>query len=167
MALQLMREIDFDKASTMVRKDPKARELFKVLREATAKPDLLSGMVLIQSERPFLSARAWAAFSAYFAVLSFAYVQLNLLAVGSGNMTSEALEDEAIKKLLKSALPNSANLIDKYGIKIFPFLIDQLGNVRVQRRRPPRQRRAAVAKVWCLSRACELCRRFTATALSA
>lgn len=125
-ALQIMAAIDFDKSAKAIGHDANAKKFFEMLRDVAARPELLKDFAPIQPERPFVTPRVWAIYSAYFAVVSFAYTQLNMLAIGDPKLASVGLSDVAVNKMLKEALPELGKIIDDHGVAIHPHLIDKL-----------------------------------------
>jgi hypothetical protein len=122
----LMGEVEPETASSMVREDPSTRQLLKGLRDATAKQEFVADIGPLQAERPFVTPRLWAAFSAYFCVHSAAYLQLNFLADVAGTANIKPLNFKSINNMLKLALPQFSDPIDQFGERIYPQLLEQL-----------------------------------------
>lgn len=118
----LMSSISFEKAAPITERDPKARQAFEMMGKAFDFKSLdLSGA---SKARPFLSPMAWATFSALQAVVMHAVMRWHVLAGGLG--AKDFLDNEAISKLIKAALPHYSNYIDKFGPSAYYYLLEAL-----------------------------------------
>lgn len=118
----LMSSISFEKAAPITERDPKARQAIEMMGKAFDFKSLdLSGA---SKARPFLSPMAWATFSALQAVVMHAVMRWHVLAGGLG--AKDFLDNEAISKLIKAALPHYSNYIDKFGPSAYYYLLEAL-----------------------------------------
>ncbi len=107
----LMSYISFENAAPITERDSKARQAFEMMGKAFDIKSLdLSGA---SKARPFLSPMAWATFSALQAVVMHAVMRWHILKGGLG--VSDVMDNGAISKLIKAALPHYSDYIDKFG----------------------------------------------------
>ncbi|MCL4315579.1 MAG: hypothetical protein M1527_01705 [Gammaproteobacteria bacterium] len=74
--------------------------------------------------RPFVSAMAWALYSAYSAIAMHAVMRLHIIKSGIG--AKDLFDKDAVAKLVKAALPHQAGYIDKYGDAGYHYLLEEL-----------------------------------------
>ena len=70
--------------------------------------------ISVEAERPFLSSSVLLCFQAYSIVLMSAVMQIKVLATSPA--TADLLDTEHASKLLKAALPEHTEYIEKYGL---------------------------------------------------
>ncbi len=117
----IMAVVKFDEVAKEAEKNPKMREVFELMTIGfDAKKIDLSGA---GKARPFVSPMTWALFAAYQAIALQAVVKLQILKAG---VPKDLLETNAIKKLVKAALPHQEQYIDKFGDSAYHFLMDEL-----------------------------------------
>lgn len=75
-------------------------------------------------ERPFVTPIAWALYSAYSTICSLPVMQLAVLK--SGFESEGMLDDKAMILVVKAALPDHTELLNKFGTKSFPHLLPLL-----------------------------------------
>ena len=118
----LMSSISFEKAAPITERDPKARQVFEIMGTAFDIKSLdLSGA---SKARPFLSPMVWATFSALQAVVMHAVMRWHILKGGLG--AEDFMDNEAISKLIKVALPHYSNYIDKFGPSAYFYVLEAL-----------------------------------------
>jgi hypothetical protein len=118
----LMSSISFEKAAPITESEPKARQIFEMMgSEFDIKSIDLSNA---SKARPFLSPMVWATFSALEAVVMHAVTQWQLLKSGLG--AKDLIDNEAIAKLIKIALPHYSDHIDKFGPPAYYYALEAL-----------------------------------------
>lgn len=118
----LMSSISFEKAAPITERDPKARQAFEIMGTAFDIKSLdLSGA---SKARPFLSPMVWATFSALQAVVMHAVMRWHILKGGLG--AKDFMDNEAISKLIKVALPHYSDYIDKFGPSVYFYALEAL-----------------------------------------
>lgn len=118
----LMSSISFEKAAPITERDPKARQAFEIMGTAFDIKSLdLSGA---SKARPFLSPMVWATFSALQAVVMHAVMRWHILKGGLG--AKDFMDNEAISKLIKVALPHYSDYIDKFGPSVYFYVLEAL-----------------------------------------
>lgn len=118
----LMSSISFEKAAPITERDPKARQAFEMMGTAFDIKSLdLSGA---SKARPFLSPMVWATFSALQAVVMHAVMRWHILKGGFG--AKDFMDNEAISKLIKVALPHYSNYIDTFGPSAYFYVLEAL-----------------------------------------
>jgi len=118
----LMSSISFEKAAPITERDPRARQAFEMMGAAFDIKSLdLSGA---SKARPFLSPMVWATFSALQAVVMHAVMRWHILKSGLG--AKDFMDNEAISKLIKVALPHYSDYIDKLGPSAYYYVLEAL-----------------------------------------
>lgn len=73
--------------------------------------------------RPFISPMTWALFSAYQAIAGLATLKLHIIKTG---ISASVIDKDAVVKLLKAALPDRSEYIDKWGDAGYHYLLEEL-----------------------------------------
>lgn len=124
LAAGFMSAIDFERSVIASGKDPKAKQFFAML-DSVSGADLKDMQPIAAQERPFLTTKVWALFSAYQSVMLTSAMNLKFLSTGIG--TTEFLnKEEPLKKMMLLALPEFADYINKYGFSGYFHLLDLL-----------------------------------------
>jgi len=118
-----MAVMKFEAAAKEAEINPKFRQIFEALG-AGFDPSKIDFSQSAKA-RPFVSAMAWALFSAYQAIALQAVTKLHIVKSGIG---ADILDKQAATKLVKAALPHQAEYIDKYGDAGFHYLLEELEN---------------------------------------
>lgn len=126
-AITMTKAFDLEKAMELsARGDADARKIraladsiWKACRLDEVKDDLGGGAA---RERPFLSPMAWALYCAYSTMLAYPVCQLEAVRAGTGGFSQK----EQLTNLMKTALPDLALLIDRYGTSALPHLLDTM-----------------------------------------
>ena len=117
----LMAVMKFDAVATEAANNPQLREFFKVMGSSF---DVKSFDNRGASKaRPFVTQLAWAYFSAYQTILMHAVIKSEALQRG---IEKDYSDTEAIKKVVKVALPQQEAYIEKHGPSAFHYLIEEL-----------------------------------------
>jgi hypothetical protein len=121
-ASAMMSVIKFDAAARESAKNPRAREVFKMMG-ATIDPNK---MPIDESwkARPYISPPAWALFSAYRAIVWLAVTQLHVLKVGLD--MPEVVNTKYVEELVKAALPHHSEYVAKHGPAAYHNLLGEL-----------------------------------------
>lgn len=119
--LLAMSGYNLDKVFERAPHEPKLREVFKLTGAGFDEKKIDSRVA--QRARPFVSPMAWALFSAYQAILMQAVATHRLIELGMGKVL---LDQDSVKKLVKTALPSYDAFIEEHGNKCFHLLIDIL-----------------------------------------
>jgi hypothetical protein len=107
-----------------VARSPQARELFAGIGAGLDPNELASSSVETAAKaRPFVSPMAWALFSAYQAIAIQGVLRLQTIKAGVGK---DFTDKQAVAYLIKAALPDRAEYIDKYGAAAYRYLLDEL-----------------------------------------
>lgn len=116
-----MSTIDYQKSLTLTQANPSARETFKIITLGFdySKMDTLSA----GRARPFLSPMVWANFSAMLAIITHAVGRNEILKGGIGK---DLMNNDALSKLLKTALPHHTNYPDTVDASIYYGLLELL-----------------------------------------
>ncbi|MDB5733501.1 MAG: hypothetical protein JWN16_138 [Alphaproteobacteria bacterium] len=122
LASKYMETINFEESAKLVGGNANARRFF----ETIGKTINLEKMPRIEAakERPFLSEKAWALYSAYSAILYYAVMQIKTLEIGED--ASKLLNHKNIDDLLRAALPHQAVNLEKFGTSFCHFCVDEL-----------------------------------------
>ena len=117
----IMARLKVDIVAGDAAKNPQVREMFKAIGDAFD----AKGSTCIEASkiRPFVSKLAWAYCSAYQVIIAYAVVQCKMIQSGT---TKNYFDVEAIKKLVKIALPHQEANIEKYGPSVFHHLLEEL-----------------------------------------
>jgi hypothetical protein len=113
--------VKFDAAAKEAAKDPRFREMFAMMGTTFGMNDLRANEA--SKSRPFLSQLAWAYYSAYQAIVVHAVIKLKALQSG---LEKDYADVEAIKRLVKVALPHQTDFIEKFGPSAFHYLLEEL-----------------------------------------
>lgn len=118
----MMVSIKFEAAAKSAAKDHKTREFFNLIG---GNFDLKNFKTPNASKtRPFVSALAWAYYSAYEAIVMHAAVKLHMLK--SGIDMVEILKADYVIKLVNVVLPHQAEYVEKFGHEAFHYLLEEL-----------------------------------------
>lgn len=117
-----MAVMKFEAVAEEAARNPKLREMMTAISSGfdLAKFDLSSAA----KARPFVSPMAWALFSAYQAIAVNAVLKLQIIKSGIG--AKKLLDENAVVKLVKAALPHQAGNIDKFGDSGYHYLLEEL-----------------------------------------
>jgi len=118
-----MAVINFDAAAKEAAHNPQVRKLFEIMGKNVPEGHKLTRTAW--NERPFLTPIAWAYFSAYQTIVIAAYTSLKLLELGVAG-EREFIKTDAIKKLLKAALPHHEKFIDSQDTSAYYYLLNEL-----------------------------------------
>lgn len=118
--------LKMDVAAKRASKDPAVKQFFEVLDKASPFAKFVENKesVSIERDRPFLSPAIWTTFQAYSSILMFAVTQVKVLATSPES--ADLLQTEHVSKLLKSAIPEHTDYIEKYGTAGWYQLLDIL-----------------------------------------
>jgi hypothetical protein len=113
--------INYEVAKQQASADYKTQEMFEMLAQTSNvdKQNILN----ITNIRPFLSIQAWAYFSAYDAITSYALIKLTTLRVG---LDTDFADMEPIIHQIVIALPHQKEYVEKYGHDSFHYLLEEL-----------------------------------------
>ena len=120
LASNIMSQINYDAAAKEVPKNPNVRKAFEMFGKSVDPSKIAFGGA--EAERPFISPKAWALFSAYKSILSFAALQMKTLEFGVDG--TGLLKGEPINALIKAALPYYTDYVEQYGAAGYHFLLD-------------------------------------------
>lgn len=120
----MMALFDIEVVEKEATQNVKMREALTLLEKAytPAKIEPLG----VEKIRPFVSPLAWAYYSAYTAIVSYAVGQLKLLQNG---LETKFLKTEEVTTLVKVVLPHQTEYIEKYGTGSFYYLLDEIENL--------------------------------------
>lgn len=118
-----MAVVKFDAIAEEVPRNPNARKIFEIIGKGIPGKDFPSGAA--KNEQPFVSAIAWAYFSAYQAILGHAYLQAKVLSMGLED-AGKIIDTEKVGDMLKTALPHMTKYIDEHGSSGYHYLLDDL-----------------------------------------
>ena len=116
-----MAVIKFEAAAIEAAKNPRAREIFAMLSNLDINT---LDTIEAQKARPFISPVAWAYFAAYQAIISHAVIKLHMLK--NGIEMNNIIDIDHVIKVVKLALPNQVQYIEKNGPSAFHYLLDEL-----------------------------------------
>jgi hypothetical protein len=88
-------------------------------------PDVKRFKNIARDEQPFLPDLAWAYFSAYITIIFGSYMRLQFLKTGVED-PERYVSGEAIRKVLKVALPHQARFIDENEPETYYNLLDEI-----------------------------------------
>jgi hypothetical protein len=120
----LMAVINFEAASEEAPRNPKVRQFFETISR-TQVPDIANVKHSARDEQPFVSALAWAYFSAYQTIVLGSYIRAKILEFGI-EKAGKLLNDNHVKDVLRAALPHQSEFIDKYDPLSYHYLLDEL-----------------------------------------
>jgi hypothetical protein len=124
LAANIKMDVAIPAAAKQDQEGEKIRDFAEALWKSSGLENLQTTAASPDKERPFLSALAWAQFSALRSMITYPVMQLLAVKTGAGE---KILKDEKpILDLVKSSLPHYSNLVDQYGIGAFPHLIEEL-----------------------------------------
>ncbi|MCI0420645.1 MAG: hypothetical protein L0312_15700, partial [Acidobacteria bacterium] len=123
-AASVLSTLKIDIVSAHIENDPKLQQVIGVMAlNIDEIPKLWTGSEA-HAARPYVSPMAWALFSAYQAIMGFA---VSLLAMLKQGLPAEKFFDQkGIANILKAALPEHGEYIDRYGSAGYFYLLDQL-----------------------------------------
>ncbi len=116
-----MATVKFDVAAKNAAKNSQVREVFKIMGGNFNMDKLKT--IDAKKARPFVTQLAWAYFSAYQAIVMHAVIKSEALQRG---VEKDYSDTEAIKNIVKVALPHQEAYIEKYGPNAFHYLLDEL-----------------------------------------
>ncbi len=121
-ASSMMDSFDFTKSLAMAAQEQKVRDFFSTLGKSFGVDSLPT--LDAHKARPFVPEIVWALFAAYQAILYHAVVQVQMLKVGTSD--PKLLNTDHVPKLVKAALPWSAQYLDTYGPSGFYNMLEPL-----------------------------------------
>jgi hypothetical protein len=123
MAALAAQTLKLDEIAEAAPKNPGLRDMIKVMSGG----DLMKELAEVggESERPFLSLKAWALFSAYKTTLMFFYLRMHMIATGLEG-TNNLLKNDSLLNMVRTALPGYESYLEQYGLNGVPFLVDNL-----------------------------------------
>jgi hypothetical protein len=117
----VLAQVDVQKmAKAGVTNAPGVADFFK----AVIKPVDPAKLNVAADERPFVSPKAWALFTAYQAILVFDYMQV--LTLSNGLDASKFITNKKVDELIKAALPHFSDFVDKFGAGGYYYVLDPL-----------------------------------------
>jgi hypothetical protein len=121
-ASKSMTSINFEASSKAVENNLNARKFFELIGKTYDLEKLPRSVGA--KERPFVSAKAWALFSAYQAILFYGVMQIKVLEMGE-NMP-QLLKHEHVEALVQAAMPEQMDNLKKFGTSFSHHLIEPL-----------------------------------------
>jgi len=118
---RIIAAFNFNGAAAEAAKNPRFGE---VIGAIGGQVDLRSMQTDAGRARPFVSEFAWALFSAYHSILSVALIRICQLKEGLD--VSGMVDEDAIRKLVKAALPHQREYIEKYDTGAYYHLLDEI-----------------------------------------
>jgi hypothetical protein len=119
----MMGSVNFDAVAKTTPTDARLRQVFAAFLAHIPEDDIKTGNMT--SEKIFLSAPAWAYFSAYQTVLYVAYARAKVLGLGIDD-PARVLNLNPLREVLKAALPHRSEYIDGQSISSYHYLLDEL-----------------------------------------
>lgn len=113
--------INFADTMKAVVRNPELRVPFQVMGQNINADEFNKGANRV---RPFLSLLAWAYFTAYQAIIFHAILKLHMLQHGIDNM--EIIDEKKVLRLVQLALPNSAEILQTYGVDSAHHFLEEL-----------------------------------------
>jgi hypothetical protein len=113
LASALIAKLKFEEAISECRYNAEMRAFFDDLNKKLLAMNKNPQSTSIEADRPFLDPIVWSIFAAYQSILLVAMMKLAFLANGTGNTNS--IKSSHAAGLLKVALPEYNDYIDKYG----------------------------------------------------
>lgn len=118
----LMSVVKFESAASYAERDPKVRQMFEMMGSGFDPKNLnLSGAA---KARPFVSPMVWAVYSALVAVTMHSVIRWQVIKGGIG--PKDFADNDAIAKLIKTALPHYSEYIDKSGPSVYYYALEAL-----------------------------------------
>lgn len=115
--------LKFEECAKESARNPKFREFITTIGGNFDMASLdMSGSKLA---RPFLTPLAWAYYSAYSSVIMQAVAVMQILKIGVDD-AEKFLNFENTNNLLKTVLPSRTEYIDKYGMSVHHYLLDEI-----------------------------------------
>jgi len=114
--------ISFDRAAKQAVTDPKTRQAFETLGAAFDPKSIDHNSA--SKARPYVSAMAWATYTAYMVICIHAVMRWHALRFGLGE--KELTDNEAIKRLIVAAVPYYADYLDKVGPDGYHYILEAL-----------------------------------------
>jgi hypothetical protein len=117
--------LNYDAVAKRIAHEPKLRHVVDVLGAGlpTDPNDQIKNVA--RDEQPFVSEPVWAFFSAYTTILFASSIRYRLLKAGLEE-PGLYLSNDAIRKILKAALPHQSEWIDQQGPERYYYLLDEL-----------------------------------------
>lgn len=119
----MMASIKFDAAAKRAPQEANLRRVFEMIVSPIKEDDPPKNPAI--SEQPFLSPLAWAYFSAYQTIVVSAYFKAKLLATSTEDVSS-LIKTDGIRQVIKVALPELSEFIDKNEPETYHYLLDEL-----------------------------------------
>jgi hypothetical protein len=121
-ASQQISILNLENVNRRIETDQKLQQFFKISGDGF---DMEKANVSdAEKQRPFVSLRVWALFSAYNIIIVSAVARLKMLATGTD--TTKMFAEEQMSKILKAALPHRSAYIDSAGLAGRHYLLDEL-----------------------------------------
>lgn len=120
----IMASVNFEIASEEGVRNAKIREMFTMMTSGIDHKKI--DYSISAKARPFVSPMAWALFSAYQSIVTTAIIKLEILK--SGLSAKGLLKEVAISTVIKAALPEYSEYIEKHGESGYHHLLDALEN---------------------------------------
>ena len=105
--------LNLENINKRIEADKKLQTFFQLLSSGHDLEKVNSGGA--ERQRPFITLRAWALFSAYRIIIVSAVGRLKLLATGID--TKDMFDNAKVSQLLKAALPDQTAYVDKHGLQ--------------------------------------------------
>lgn len=118
----VMATVNFDTASEEGVRNPKIREMFTMLTSGIEYKKI--DYSISAKARPFVSPMAWALFSAYQSIVTTAIFKVEILK--SGISGKNLWKKDAVSNVVKAALPEYVEVIEKHGETGYHYLLDEL-----------------------------------------
>ncbi|HEY2034963.1 MAG TPA: hypothetical protein VGH02_14880 [Rhizomicrobium sp.] len=121
-ASQQISILNMDNVNRRIETDQKLQHFFKISSDSFDMEKV--NISEAENQRPFVSLRSWALFSAYNIIIASAVGTLKMLATGTD--TTKIFLEEKISDVLKAALPHRSTYIDNSGLAGRHYLLDEL-----------------------------------------
>ena len=119
----MLSSLPFNKLYPLTEKDERIRTIFKSMGSGF---DINTyDFNVAKKNRPFISPLAWAYFNAYQSIILNDVTKLKILEIGAGGEVFNK-ENNLLSNLVKSALPEHSENIDKNINQSFTYLLDEL-----------------------------------------
>jgi hypothetical protein len=114
--------IKFEEAAKRAENDPKLRQFFESIGAGFDQKSIDHASAA--KARPYVSAMAWATYSAYMSICMNAVMRWHILRFGMG--TNDFANNDAINKLITAALPGYTEYLEKVGPDGYHYILDAL-----------------------------------------
>jgi hypothetical protein len=121
-AAGFMSRIKFPESAAHAAQNPNARAAFEQMYKMTGIENLERSDA--RSARPYVSATAWALYSAYQAIGSYAVLALIILKSGMKN--TDVLKTREVVELAQAALPHYRGFLEEHGMQGAYLLLEEL-----------------------------------------